>query len=99
MSIRICGYGNYSSGNYGTNAMLVHVGDVTLYFSYQTLVAFDAPDFGSVVCKNSWGPTTGKHLNWIDGGNKKGRVSTDEFDRLVGELVKKFKIVEDISIS
>jgi hypothetical protein len=35
-----------------------------------------------VVRENSWGPTTGKHLNAIDRGNKKGRVSSDQFESL-----------------
>jgi len=44
---------------------MVELGDVTLYFSYETVVAFDAPGFGITVSENDWGPTTGKHLNAI----------------------------------
>ncbi len=53
-----------------------------MYFSYQTMVAFIAPGVGLVVHDNDWGPTAGKHLNWIDGGNKADRVCGEEFDRL-----------------
>ena len=35
---------------------------------------------GLVVRENNWGPTTGKHLNAIDGGDKKARLSADAFE-------------------
>jgi hypothetical protein len=65
-------YGNYSGGNYGVHAL--HFTDAEgrdWYFSYKTLVAVRAPGHGLIVRENVWGPTTGKHLNWIDGGNKR----------------------------
>ena len=41
------------------------------YKSYNTIVDFQYKNnVGSlVVCHNHWGTTTGKHLNWIDGGD------------------------------
>ena len=40
-------------------------GNLTLYFSFHTLVAFRRPN-GEIVCReNSWGNTTGKLLNSI----------------------------------
>ena len=70
--------------------MAVQVGNLDVYFSYRTPVAFRHVSTGLVVRSNSWGPTTGKHLNWIDGGDKKGRISGIEFEdqlsKLVGEL-------------
>lgn len=41
----------------------IYVGDVTLLFSYETLVGFAVPGVGRVKSENVWGPTTGKHLN------------------------------------
>lgn len=61
--------------NYAT----VEVGPVTLYFSYRTVIAFST-GHGIRVRENSWGPTTGKHLNRIDGGDKKSRLSSDDFE-------------------
>lgn len=75
---RISTYGQYSSGNYGAHCLRVQVAGRTLYFSYQTLVAFEGRT-GRVVRENDWGPTTGKHLNWIDGGNRASRVSAEAF--------------------
>lgn len=87
-NIGIRSYGQYSSDNYGVNAMKVDVGSVTFFFSYQTVVAVHTYD-GLVVCENVWGPTTGKHLNWIDGGAKARRLPHAEFQARVSELLKK----------
>ena len=73
-------YGKYSSGNYGVNSLRVDVGNVTLYFSYKTVVAFRAPGYSLTVSENIWGPTTGKHLNWIDDGDKGSRLPRDKFE-------------------
>lgn len=70
--------------NYAT----VSIGALTLEFSYSTVIAFRGPD-DSAVSVNAWGPTTGKHINRIDGGNKKSRVERDEFtSRLNAQLDK-----------
>ena len=79
-------YGNYSSDNYGTNALVFTIGSVDVYFSYKTPVAFRTPQTGLVVRENDWGPTTGKHLNWIDGGNKTDRISGEEFVSLLEKI-------------
>lgn len=82
---RVGSYGRYSN-NYGLNTLRVEVGPLVLYYSYKTCVAFRAPGCGLVVTENYWGPTTGKHLKWIDGGNKGRRVNEEEFDRLWNEF-------------
>jgi hypothetical protein len=70
--------------NYAT----VYVGSLRLEFSYQTVIAFYGPN-DSAVRQNEWGPTTGKHLNAIDGGDKASRVPGDEFERrLSAQLAK-----------
>lgn len=76
-------YCEYSSANYGAHCLCVEVGSVTVWFSYKTPVAFQVRGFPRVIHENVWGPTTGKHLNAIDGGgDKKSRVSAEEFERL-----------------
>ena len=74
-------YGDYSSKNYGANALNVTIGDLELFYSYKTIVGFQchAVDGGRrVVIQNYWGPTTGKHLNAIC-TDKKTRLPSDEF--------------------
>lgn len=61
------------------NYSVVYLGDKTLYFSYQTLIAFRAPGYGLVVRQNDWSATTGKHLNYIDGGDKSKRLTGELF--------------------
>lgn len=58
---------------------------VTVWFSYKTPIAFQVGSNELVVLQNYWGPTTGKHLNAIDGGDRKARVDQATFDRLWAE--------------
>lgn len=71
------------------NAVEVHIGDVSLYFSYKTLIAYSDGEDGQVVSENHWSTTTGKHLNYVDGGNKKERLGRDEFDAKVVAMLKR----------
>ena len=73
-------YGRYSSQNYGAHCLrFIDAGGNSFWFSYSTLVAFSKPGHPRVVHENDWGPTTGKHLNWIDSGNKKARLGATQF--------------------
>ena len=87
----ISNYGEYSgNGNYGAHSLLVDVGPLRVWYSYQTPVAFHVGGQRRVVRRNEWGTTTGKHLNWIDGGEKAQRaerVNTATFQRLWDEQV------------
>lgn len=76
-------YGNYSSSNYGAHSLCVEVAGITVWYSYTTPIAFRA-NGDTVVRENDWGPTTGKHLNWID-DDKSIRVPSAEFERLFSE--------------
>jgi hypothetical protein len=80
-------YGKYSSDNYGVHCLSVDVSDLTIWFSYKTPIAFQVIGRARIVRNNEWGPTTGKHLNAIDNGDKKNRVSSEEFQRLWDEMV------------
>jgi hypothetical protein len=79
---KITSYGQYSSSNYGVHTQCVELGPVTVWFSYRTPVAFHIDGFSRVVHRNDWGTTTGKHLNWIDGGDKQSRVAAETFKKL-----------------
>jgi hypothetical protein len=43
----------------------VVMGNVTIWFSYETAVAVQVGDAAPIVAMNEWGSTTGKHLNRI----------------------------------
>lgn len=82
-------YGEYASSNYGVNSLMFSLPNgVTFYYSYTTLVAFRAPSIGLVVRQNDWSTTTGKHLNWIDGGDKKNRVTAEQFEERLAQMMK-----------
>lgn len=67
--------------NSANNFNSVTIGDITLYFSYETCVAFKTRH-QFYICENIWGTTTGKHLNWIN-KDKSIRLPRKEFlDRL-----------------
>lgn len=85
-------YGNYSGGNYGAHTIAVRLGERTVYYSYDTVVAFRGKnskgDYFDCVSVNIWGSTTGKHINWIDGGDKKARLCTEDFNAKLQEFLK-----------
>ena len=91
MEITKRNYGEYSSGNYGSHTQEVTIGDFRLWFSYDTVVAFHDGD-GIKLCENIWGPTTGKHLNWIH-PDKSRRLPVDQFNQLIGEVLKKHNLI------
>ena len=83
--VRFQTYGNYSSNAYGAHTLQFFTSKATYWFSYDTLVAFKPLGGPLIVRENVWGTTTGKHLNWIDDGDKKSRVDAEEFNRLLEE--------------
>lgn len=87
LNIRKWSYGNYSN-NYGAHCIAVQIGNLDIYFSYATVVAFRDDGSGLVVSQNDWGPTTGKHLNAID-ENKSRRIPRAEFEAKLDEVLKK----------
>ena len=82
-------YGQYSSENYGVNTLVVRINNLTLFYSYRTIVAYQDAEDGKAVCENEWGVTTGKHLNWIDGGNKKNRLDYDTFQEKLHKALER----------
>lgn len=62
---KIESYGKYSSGNYGVHSLMIHLGSLDVYYSYDTIIAYWDQQDGLVCSQNVWSTTTGKHLNWI----------------------------------
>jgi len=58
--------------------------NLKVYYSYTTPIALEI-DGVLKVSENQWSITTAKHLNWIDGGNKKDRLKPEEFNQLLKE--------------
>lgn len=68
------------------NFARVNLGEVTLWFSYQTCIAFQVPNHLPRVRENDWGPTTGKHLNMID-NSPATRTPGPEFEEQLAEVL------------
>ena len=84
---------NFSSDNYGrdNNARMFSIGELDIYFSYDTVVAF-RKNYGDLkIIKNYWGTTTGGHLNAID-EDKSIRMSNDDFNQALKELLTDLKL-------
>lgn len=72
-----------------TKQIDVIIGNLTLYFSYETVVAFSSPHSGFVISKNVWSVTTGRHLNEIN-DLKSNRVSHEAFLVLLHDTLKHY---------
>lgn len=68
------------------NLSEVYIGRLTVWFSYETPVAFAVPGLGRRISENIWGSTTGKHLNSIAGQ----RVPREQFNRELAVLMEMF---------
>lgn len=90
----ISNYGDYSSSNYGAHTLRVDISyKLTLWYSYSTVIAFST-DSQRFVSENVWGVTTGKHLNWIDDGNKKNRLPHSIFCEKLQSYLKELGLTE-----
>ncbi len=58
----------YCPNTTAANALRFDLGPIQVWYSYRTPVAFALEGDPPTVSQNEWGPTTGKHLNAIDGG-------------------------------
>lgn len=91
LNVKKWNYGKYSSDNYGANSIAIELGTRTIYYSYDTIVAFRGTNSKGVyfdcVIKNYWGNTTGKHLNFIN-PDKKIRLSKDDFEKQLNEFIE-----------
>lgn len=79
-------HGNSASAE--NSAKVIKINGMSFYFSYETLVAVNTGKELKVI-QNYWGPTTGKHLNAIDGGDKEAkdaRLEKDAFDDFVKHI-------------
>jgi len=76
--------------NQGTiNKNIVTIGNIDLYFSYKTIVAF-RDETGFYCSVNVWSKTTNKFLNEIS--TKEQRISNEEFNTKLQECLKRHNL-------
>lgn len=73
--------------NRSTKSLTVTIGNLDLYFSYETLVAFSSDRVGFWISENVWSMTTGRHLNEIHPDHKI-RSPNNLFENKVAEMLK-----------
>ena len=73
----------------GSNYSVVSFQNLTIWTSYHTVIGFMSPKTGRVCRVNSWGPTTGKHLNTVE-PDKSKRIGGAEFERQLTDVLKQF---------
>ena len=78
---------SYGPKDYDGRCMQLTLPGITIWFSYETPIAFRSNEHGRVVRQNLWGPTTGKHMKVIDGGAKSDRVNSETFETLLQEAL------------
>ena len=71
--------------------------NLKVYYSYTTPVALEI-DGVLKVSENQWSVTTGRHLTWIDGGNKKSRLKREEFNQLVKQHKPEPNFMKSVSM-
>jgi hypothetical protein len=79
---------NVSLRQTASNCTEVTIGEITLYFSYETCVGFHHASTGTVLSENIWSRTTGKHLTGF--GSKDCRIPHAEFQKKLEEVTKNY---------
>lgn len=74
----------------------IETGELTLYYSYETLIAFEK-NGKLTIRQNAWKTTTGKHLNYID-DDKSKRVDKDTFEREYTEAMEGPKLEDEFNL-
>lgn len=75
------------------NNTLVTIGDLNLYFSYETLIAFRIEN-DLVIRKNDWSIQTGKHLNSIN-PDKSIRIDGSEFEEQLKAVLESHELIKE----
>lgn len=83
-------YYPYSSDNYGANSLVHDFENLSLYYSYNTCIAY-RENGELVIRENEWSTTTGKHLNAIC-SDKSIRIDGTEFETKLAEVLKKHNL-------
>ncbi len=68
------------------NFTIVHLSERSVAFSYNTIIGVTAKNsYAWILRENEWGPTTGKHLNFLN-EDKRTRLPSDQFEELLKEI-------------
>ena len=81
----------FEYGGRRENAIGVNINGLRLYFSYNTVIAFQDSDTPLTVLVNCWSNTTGKHLNKLQ-PDKSKRLNKTEFEQKLNQILQKHNL-------
>lgn len=70
-----------------SNFSIVTVHGIDLAFSYRTNIGIRVGFERWILRVNDWGPTTGKHMNYLN-EDKDSRLDSDEFEEFVNDMLE-----------
>ena len=76
---------DHPTGN--ANFSIVTVHGIDLAFSYETNIGIRVGYERWALRVNEWGPTTGKHMNYLN-ENKSARLEGNEFEGFVDDMLE-----------
>ena len=72
-----------------SNLYKVSIGNLDIYFSYNTAVAYEDNQGNLVVSQNQWSRTTASHLTYIDKGAVEDRIPYEEFKKELKRAIER----------
>ncbi len=78
----------------GNNGKWIEIGELELFVSYNTVIAFRTPKTGLVARENDWSTTTGGHMSAVPGNSKEDRISGSEFEKRYNEMLESYGLIK-----
>ena len=75
------------------NFYVLTAGNLTVWFSYKTPIAFRDGWADVTIRENDWSVTTGKHLNYVD-EDKRRRIDGDEFEQRLEAVLNRLNLTD-----
>lgn len=92
MSARTCEI-LHPTGQHNFSIVEIGNGKLWLAFSYSTPIGFFSMGMGGcAISKNEWGPTTGKHINYLKAHYLHKQLERDEFETELSKLISRVNI-------
>ena len=83
---------NFSMSNLGrgNNGKHIEIGNIEIFVSYSTVIAYRTPNEGLVARENDWSTTTGQHMNAVPGNTKEDRISGPDFEERFSKMLEDY---------
>lgn len=72
----------------GNNGKYIEIGNIEIFVSYGTVIAYRTPEAGLVARENDWSNTTGQHMSAIPGNVKEDRINGTLFEEKFNKMLE-----------